>query len=463
MQKIKLVYIPGDGIGPEIVSAVKFIFDKANLPLEWIEAQAGLSSLEQGGDVLPQRTLDLIKEHHLALKGPTSTPSGTGHQSINVLLRKHLGLYANVRPCASISSHQTRYAGIDLVIVRENLEDTYSGIEYMQSADLAQGLKIISRSESERVIRFAFEYALKNGRKEVCCIHKANIHKFTDGLFLKTFEQVQRDYPEIKARDLIVDNACMQLVTRPETFDVLVAPNLYGDIISDLCAGLVGGLGVAPSANIGSNACVFEAVHGSAPDIAGKNIANPSALLLSALMLLRYVGLNKAAESIHQAFLKTLSLGSKTKDLGGQLSTQEFADTIVGNFEAIDLSFSQPIEDLYKKFSLQQQKMPNVKAKVFGIDLYVTTGEYPNIPSEIGAFKLEGISNRGVKLADKNDGDFLTDTFCLRFLLTNKLVEDIKNEEFSVLIEKIASLGLNWVHIEKLQQFDENKGFSDMK
>ncbi|MFT4705354.1 MAG: isocitrate dehydrogenase (NAD+), partial [Bradymonadia bacterium] len=269
-----VVLIEGDGIGPEIAGAVQRIVDACGVEINWIPAKAGLAALEETGSALPKATLDALQEHCLALKGPTTTPVGGGHRSVNVQLRKALGLFANVRNVRSLPGVKTRYENIDIVIVRENVEDTYGGIEYMQTPDVALGFKFITRAGSESVVRYAFEHAKAHGRKKVTCVHKANIHKMSDGLFLEVFREVALEYPGIESDDLIVDNTCMQLVSRPERFDVAVMPNLYGDIVSDLCAGLIGGLGVAPGSNIGDKIAVFEAVHGSAPDIAGQGIAN---------------------------------------------------------------------------------------------------------------------------------------------------------------------------------------------
>ena len=283
---MKAVLIPGDGIGKEISQSVVDITKAMNLDIEWVEYQAGAEYAVKTKEVFEPGLVDAIKEYKWALKGPTATPIGTGFRSVNVALRQKFATYANVRPIRSFKGIDSKYENIDLVMIRENTEDLYKGIEYMVGDDVAHGIKLITREASEKICRYAFEYAKANGRKKVTAIHKANIMKFTDGLFLECFRNVGKDYPEIEKQEVIIDNMCMQLVLRPETFDVLVAPNLYGDIVSDLCAGLVGGLGFAPSGNIGDEYRIYEAVHGSAPDIAGQGIANPSALLLAfALML----------------------------------------------------------------------------------------------------------------------------------------------------------------------------------
>jgi isocitrate dehydrogenase (NAD+) len=262
----KVVLIKGDGIGPEISDSVVEIFDAAKIPITWIEHQAGLNAIEKHPTGIPVETLEAIEKYQVALKGPTTTPVGTGHKSVNVTLRTTMELFANVRPAKSLPGVRTRFDNVDLIIVRENIEDTYSGIEHHQTASVAQGLKLITRPGSIRIAKYAFEMAKHYGRKKVLVVHKANIHKITDGLFLKCFYEVAADYPEIHSSDLIVDNTCMQLVTNPERFDVMVLPNLYGDIVSDLCAGLVGGLGVAPGGNIGENSAIFESVHGREGD-----------------------------------------------------------------------------------------------------------------------------------------------------------------------------------------------------
>jgi isocitrate dehydrogenase (NAD+) len=325
-----LTLIPGDGIGPEISDAVTRILKAAGLQVHWDTQEGGEASALAGRGVMPDATIDSIAKNKIALKGPTTTPTGGGHQSANVTLRKRLDLYANVRPAKSLPGYKTRFDNVDMIIVRENTEDTYAGVEHMVSPNVAQCLKIITWEGSERVARYAFEMARKLGRKRVTCVHKANIHKLSDGLFLKAHEAVAKEFSDLKFDSIIVDNLCMQLVTRPEEFDVLVLPNLYGDIVSDLCAGLVGGLGVAPGANIGHNGAVFEAVHGSAPDIAGQGKANPTALLLSAVMMLQHMGELTMAERIEKALHRVLAEGkSLTRDLKGTAGTMEFADAII--------------------------------------------------------------------------------------------------------------------------------------
>jgi isocitrate dehydrogenase (NAD+) len=327
--KHTITLIPGDGIGPEVTNAVVKIVETAGLQVQWEPHVAGVLAIEQHGDPLPAALIDSIRRTKCALKGPVTTPVGGGFTSVNVGLRKALGLYANLRPVWNIPSVPSRYTGVDLVIVRENTEDLYSGLEHEVVPGVVESLKIITEEASERIATFAFEYARKHGRKRVTAIHKANIMKMGDGLFLKSVQKIAARYPDIVCDERIVDAVCMHLVMNPTQFDVLLLPNLYGDIVSDLCAGLVGGLGVVPAANLGTEIGVFEAVHGSAPDIAGKNLANPTALLLSALLMLRHLGEGTMADRIMTALGNVLSEGKiRTRDLGGTAGTREFADAI---------------------------------------------------------------------------------------------------------------------------------------
>lgn len=323
--------INGDGIGPEISNSVVKIIKASGLDIEWDIQTAGADVIEKEGVPLPDRVLESIKKNKVALKAPVTTPIGKGFRSVNVQLRKTLDLFANLRPCKNLPGVKTKFENVDLVVVRENTEDLYAGIEEQIDSDTAHSIKVITRKASERICKFAFDYAVKNGRKEVCVVTKANIMKLSDGLFLEAYRHAAQNYPQIKQREILVDNLCMQLVQNPSQFDVLVLPNLYGDIVSDLCAGLIGGLGVAQGANISSDYAVFEPVHGSAPDIKGQNKANPTALLLSAIEMLKYIGEREHAEKIEKALYKTLSQGNKTSDLGGNLSTTEFTDKIIQN------------------------------------------------------------------------------------------------------------------------------------
>jgi isocitrate dehydrogenase (NAD+) len=324
-----ITLIPGDGIGPEVAGAVVKIVETAGLEVEWESHLAGVLALERHGSTLPAELLDSIARNRVALKGPVTTPVGGGFTSVNVGLRKALDLYANLRPVWNIPAVPSRYDNVDLVIVRENTEDLYSGLEHEVVPGVVESLKIITEQASTRIARFAFEHARKYGRKRVTAVHKANIMKMGDGLFLRCVRAVATEYPDIQCDDRIVDAACMALVMNPSQFDVLVMPNLYGDIVSDLCAGLVGGLGVVPAANLGSDIGVFEAVHGSAPDIAGKSLANPMALLGSAVLMLRHINEGTIADRVVKALGDVLSEGTvRTKDLGGRASTIEFTEAI---------------------------------------------------------------------------------------------------------------------------------------
>lgn len=336
MGKRRIATIPGDGIGPEIMEATISVLEAAGFEAEWVELKGGLGAVEKGLPAMPPSTIDAIRDIGIALKSPTTTPSGGGHTSANVTLRRALDLYANVRPARSLPGVQGPFAhkDLDIVIVRENTEDLYAGIEFQPHPDIAQGVKVITRPGCHRICHYAFDMARRQERKRVTAVHKANIMKLCDGMFLEEFYKVAAEFPDIKADDVIVDNCCLQLVTRPEQFDVLVTENLYGDIVSDLCAGLVGGLGLAPGANIGENAAVFEAVHGSAPDIAGKGIANPTALLLSGVLMLHHLMEHPMADRITQAILDACeSRTCLTADLGGRASTREYAQDLIARLK----------------------------------------------------------------------------------------------------------------------------------
>ena len=321
--------IPGDGIGPEVAEAVVQLLGRTSLSIEWERESAGAAVAEKTGTPLPQRVLDSISRNRVALKGPVGTPIGTGFASVNVEIRRSLDLYANLRPVSDLPGITTRYDAVDLIVVRENTEDLYSGLEHEVVPGVVESLKIITAKASERIAEFAFSYARRRGRHRVTAVHKANIMKLGDGLFLESVRSVGRGYDDIDYDERIVDAACMHLVMDPSQFDVLLLPNLYGDIVSDLCAGLVGGLGLVPSANLGNDMAVFEAVHGTAPDIAGQQRANPTALLLSALLMLRYLDEDETAEQILAALKRVLTEGRvRTPDLGGTASTTQFTDAI---------------------------------------------------------------------------------------------------------------------------------------
>ncbi|KAL5728708.1 isocitrate dehydrogenase (NAD(+)) [Ranunculus cassubicifolius] len=330
---IRATLFPGDGIGPEIAESVKKVLTTAEVPIEWEEHFVGKEVDPRTNSFLTWESLESVRKNRVGLKGPMATPIGKGHRSLNLTLRKELGLYANVRPCYSLQGYKTRYDDVDLVTIRENTEGEYSGLEHQVVRGVVESIKIITRTASLRVAEYAFHYARENGRERVSAIHKANIMRKTDGLFLKCCREVAEKYPDIKYEEVIIDNCCMMLVKNPALFDVLVMPNLYGDIISDLCAGLVGGLGLTPSCNIGEGGIALaEAVHGSAPDIAGKNLANPTALLMSAVMMLRHLNLNDKAELIHNSITKTIADGKyRTADLGGSSTTTDFTKAICDN------------------------------------------------------------------------------------------------------------------------------------
>jgi isocitrate dehydrogenase (NAD+) len=339
----QIVLIPGDGIGPEVAAATTRVLNAAGAPLEWIEKHAGVAALEAHGEVLPEETLEAIRQRGLALKGPCTTPVGKGFTSVNVQLRKRLDLYAAVRPVRNLPGIPTRYEGVDLVVIRENTEGLYSGIENEVTEGVVTSLKVATEKASTRIARWAFQYARDRGRKKVTVMHKANIMKLTDGMFIRCAREVheREGFSDVEHQEVIIDAGCMKLVQDPTQFDVLLLENLYGDVLSDLCAGFVGGLGVIPGANIGEQYAVFEAVHGSAPDIAGKGVANPLALLMSAVMMLNHIADTRGdevcrgvASAIREAYNEALSDGQKTGDLGGSLNTEEFASAVIDRLRA---------------------------------------------------------------------------------------------------------------------------------
>ncbi len=335
MSKTKITLIPGDGIGTEVAAATVRVLEVAGAELEWEPQIVGAEALTLYGDPLPPGVLESIRRNKVALKGPVTTQVGGGFQSINVQLRQKLDLFANLRPARSLPGIPNRFEGVDIVVVRENTEDLYSGLEHVVVPGVVESLKIITEKASTRIARFAFEYSRRHGRKRVTAVHKANIMKLSDGLFLDCFRRVAAEYPDIKADDRIVDNMCMQLVMRPEEWDVLLLENLYGDIVSDLCAGLVGGLGVVPGANLGLDCAVFEAVHGSAPDIAGRNLANPLALIRSAILMLYHLGKDDVAARVGAAVRKVIVVDRvRTPDLGGDAGTSQFTEAVVAAIEA---------------------------------------------------------------------------------------------------------------------------------
>ena len=335
----RVTLIPGDGTGPELAAALEAVIAASGVAVSWERHDAGAAVLERRGTPLPDEVVASVRDTKVAIKGPITTPVGSGFRSVNVALRKELDLYAAVRPARSLPGLATRFAGVDLVVVRENTEDLYAGIEREVADGVAEGIKLITRAASERVVRFACEWARAHGRHRVTAVHKANIMKLTDGLFLRTAREVAAGYPDLEFDDRIVDNLCLQLVQTPERFDVLVAPNLYGDIVSDLCAGLIGGPGVAPGANFGADCAVFEAVHGSGPDIAGRDLVNPTAFLLSGALMLAHLGEAAAAARVTEAVTGVIAEGRVvTRDLGGAAGTREFTAAVAARLQAATVS-----------------------------------------------------------------------------------------------------------------------------
>ena len=330
-----ITLIKGDGIGPEITESVVKIIEASGVEINWDIQTAGADIIEKEGTPLPQRVIDSVKANKIALKSPVTTPIGKGFRSVNVQLRKELDLYANLRPCYNLPNIKTRYDNVDIVVVRENTEDLYAGIERQVDENTAESIKIITKNASERIAKFAFDYAVKNNRKEVCVVTKANICKLSDGLFLNSAREIAKNYPQIKFKEILVDNCCMQLVQNPNQFDILLLPNLYGDIVSDLCAGLIGGLGIAQGANIGKDYAVFEPVHGSAPDIAGQDKANPTAMLMSAIEMLNYIGEKDAAKQIKIALFDTLNANIKTADISGNSTCSKFTNEIIKRLKVL--------------------------------------------------------------------------------------------------------------------------------
>src|ERR1700691_5292731 len=335
----KITLLPGDGIGPEVADAARQIVEASGVSVEWEVFAAPLEDGKRVGEFPREQAVESVRRTHVALKGPMATAVAQGPPSINVALRKELDLYANLRPVKNVAGVSSRWSGVDLVIVRENTEDLYAGLEHTVVPGVVESLKIITEYASTRIAKFAFEYARKNGRKKIHAIHKANIMKLSDGLFLKSIRAVAPQYPEIEYKEMIVDNACMQMVLDPDQFDMLLLPNLYGDVMSDLAAGLVGGLGVVPSGNIGDDCAMFEAVHGTAPDIAGKGFANPTALLLSSVMMLKHLGERPAALSIEAALERVYRDGKRvTRDVGGTAGTKEFTDAVIAALSPVPAS-----------------------------------------------------------------------------------------------------------------------------
>jgi isocitrate dehydrogenase len=468
--------IPGDGIGPEVTRATQKVLAAAGARITWEECIAGAEAFKKGiGSGTPQETLDSIARTGLALKGPLETPVGFGERSANVTLRKFFELYANIRPVRELPGIRTPFSGrgIDMVIVRENVEDLYAGIEYMQTPGVAECLKLISDVGSERILRMAFALAQAEGRSKVACSTKANIMKLTEGMMKRVFERIAPDYPSIEASHLIVDNCAHQMVINPEQFDIVVMTNMNGDILSDLAAGLVGGLGVAPSSNIGDRAAMFEAVHGSAPQIAGKNLANPTAMLLSAVMLLRHIGDFAAAEAVEQALYVTLTEG---KNLTGDIApkgTGVGTDAFVGQLiENLGRKSDRPSRD-YKPVALKTWPAgtfatPAATKECVGLDVFLdSTMDPAPLGDDLSAlaqgtpFRLLTVANRGVQVWPPQGGyTFCVDHFRARFVLTAPAEGD-GGAEIAALLGKIAGKH-SWMHIEKLMRFDGKDAFSKL-
>ncbi|MDW8478600.1 MAG: NADP-dependent isocitrate dehydrogenase [Xanthomonadales bacterium] len=466
--------IPGDGIGPECIEATLAILEAAKAPLAYEMRQAGASVFRQGIESgVPEDTIASVQKTRVVLKGPLETPVGFGEKSANVTLRKLFETYANVRPVREWPNVRTPYSGrgVDLVVVRENVEDLYGGVEHMQTPGVAQTLKLITRKGSEKIVRFAFELARAEGRRRVHCATKANIMKFTEGTMKRVFEEVAREYPDLEAQHIIVDNAAHQLVKKPEQFEVIVTTNMNGDILSDLTSGLIGGLGFAPSANIGAEVAIFEAVHGSAPKYAGKNVINPTAVLLSAVLMLRYLELFESAELIENALLCVLEEGRHlTGDVVGYdrgTGTREYAQAIIGKLGERPRSASvrryRPIQ--VPALSADPVAVRPRQRRAVGIDVFVESGELPEaIAQRIQAlvaalpFRLKMISSRGTQVWPPTGGiTDLVDHYRCRFLFTRE--GEPGDADFLALLGAL-SRELRWMHVEKLQEFDCAPGFS---
>lgn len=476
MLKHTVTLIRGDGIGPEVVDATRRIIDATGVHIEWELCEAGAEVFKKGLDTgVPKDTIDSIIRNKVALKGPLETPVGYGAKSANVTLRKMFETYGNIRPVREFPGVITPYTGrnIDIVIVRENVEDLYAGIEYMQTPSVSQCLKIISRMGCEKIIRLAFEFARASGRKKVHCATKANIMKFSEGLMKQVFEEIAPQYPDIESYHIIVDNCAHQLVKKPEQFDVIVTTNMNGDILSDLSSALVGGLGFAPGANIGDEYAIFEAVHGSAPKYAGKNTINPTAVLMSGIMMLRHLGEFEAAETIEQSLFITIGNDNVyTKDVKqqGSVSTSDFTNGIIKN---LGKSFPGYVKGGNQKIQLQNiphahSNQASVNRCLVGVDIFIESSQHllcigenlENICADL-PFKLKVISNRGIKVYPFSDCDIqpsLIDAFRCRFVRKDESMQ-INDFHITNLLDQVSKL-FNWHHIEKLNIFNGKEGFS---
>ncbi len=474
-QTHNITLIPGDGVGPEVTSATRKIIEATGVKINWEVCEAGAEVFKKGlATGVPQETIDSIIKNRIALKGPLTTPIGFGEKSANVTLRKMFETYGNIRPVKEMPGVATPYQGrgIDLVIVRENVEDLYAGIEHMQTPGVAQCLKLISRKGCEKIIRLAFEFARSEGRKLVHCATKANIMKLTEGLLKRTFEEISKEYPDIEAQHIIIDNAAHQLVKNPEQFNVIVTTNMNGDIISDLSSALIGGLGFAPGANIGDDFAIFEAVHGSAPKYTGKNVINPTAVLLSGVMMLRYLGEFNAAEMIENAFALTLDQDRVlTRDVvgdKGSVSTTTFTDTIIKN---LGKKYPKLVTRTYKPLILPRiGAAPDMvrpkERQVNGVDIFIESNQSVNTVGKsleaIAAatpFLFKILSCRGVKVYPKPPlkNPDVVDHLCARFI-----TKDGSSAEDDMIIDLLQKVGSShrWVHIEKLNAYDGKPAYS---
>ena len=466
--------IPGDGIGPECVEAAVAVIDAVGVDISWEEQHAGERVFARGvASGVPPETIESINRTRVVLKGPLGTPVGHGEKSANVTLRKLFETYANIRPVRELPGVTTRYsgAGVDLVVVRENVEDLYAGIEHMQTPGVAQCLKLISRKGCEKIVRLAFEFARSEGRRSVACATKSNIMKLTEGEMKRTFERIAPEYPEIESWHVIIDNCAHQLVKKPEQFDVIVTTNMNGDIISDLTSALVGGLGFAPSANLGSNVAIFEAVHGSAPKYAGRNVINPSAVILSSVMMLKYLGEFEAAETMEHAVLTTLQQGHLTGDVVGYdagVSTSEFTKAIIGNLghrvDGYAVRRASPIS-IPPAMPDPITVRPTTR-EIVGTDIFVETGA---MPADLGprlerlaegtVLRLKMISNRGTKVyPDGNANIDVVDQYRCRFVRRDDQ-RGLTHAEVRELLGRIE-VEQRWCHVELLQHFDGEPGFT---
>ncbi len=473
MKKNVVTVIPGDGIGPECVKATQHILEAAGAAIEWEECQAGAEVFKKGiASGVPKETIDSITKNKVVLKGPLETPVGYGEKSANVTLRKLFETYGNIRPAKELPGIKTPYSGrgIDLVVVRENVEDLYAGIEHMQSPNVAQCLKLISRKGCEKIVKLGFELARAEGRKNVACATKSNIMKLTEGMLKSTFESLAKEYSDLDAWHIIIDNCAHQLVKKPEQFEVIITTNMNGDIISDLSSALIGGLGFAPSANIGNEISIFEAVHGSAPKYAGKNVINPTAVLLSAVMMLRQFGDFEIAQRIENALFVTLEAGVYTRDVReeGSVSTTTFTNTIIGNLGKESENWKVRKHKAIKLPQVSKDPATIIakERSIFGADIFIESRLQPD---ELGPkleklaentkLKLKMISNRGTKVYPSNGAitDIVDDHRC-RFI-TRKEPSSLSRSDVMELLAKI-NLELEWHHLELLQEIDNKRGFT---